>query len=301
MRRLILAIAITVWSLAGQDRYFDLLHISDTHVASFEGVHPELIHARTVFRDPGTKLEKFVEEAARIPRSRVVHTGDIVDAICFDAAEGERPVYGQIELVQQLLAPLPAPPLLVLGNHDVECYRRDPVKKNTAVGDQSVAAEARQLWAKAFPGLAKGSYYAQALEAAGRRYWLIAIDNGEALATGQRFFEEQMGWLERELARHAGEPAIVALHIPIAADAKSQAIRERLGRSARVQLILTGHRHTDLVDEVEAGGRKITQVRTAGMHVSATFWRQVRLWEDRIEISATGEPGKIVATVRLEP
>ncbi|MBY0374305.1 MAG: hypothetical protein K2Q23_09945, partial [Bryobacteraceae bacterium] len=169
------------------------------------------------------------------------------------------------------------------------------------VGDQSVAAEARQLWAKAFPGLAKGSYYAQALEAGGKRYWLIAIDNGEALATGQRFFEEQMGWLERELARHAGEPAIVALHIPIGADAKSQAIRERLGRSARVQLILTGHRHTDLVDEVEAGGRKITQVRTAGMHVSATFWRQVRLWEDRIEVSATGEPGKIVATVRLEP
>ena len=291
---------IAVLALAGEDRYFDLLHISDTHVARFPGVHPELIHARTLFRGTGAQLERFVAEAAQIPNSRVVHTGDIVDAVCFDGDEGRPPVYGQIEFIQKLLAPLPQPPLLVLGNHDVECYRRDPKKRDTAVGDQSVAAESRRLWGKAFPALSKGTYYSERITIAGRTYWLIALDNGESLAgAGQRFFDQQMRWFERELKRRADDPAIVALHIPIANDSKSESIKQRLARSDRVRLILTGHRHSDLIDTVEAGARRIRQVRTAGMQYTASNWRRIRLHADRLEISATGSPEKLLDTIPL--
>lgn len=292
-------LAIAVLSLSGQDRYFDLLHISDTHVASLAGVHPELAAARRLLQDPGEKLVKFVAEAARIPRSRVLHTGDIVDAICFDGEADGPPVYGQIELAKKLLAPLPAPPLLVMGNHDVECYRRSKTKKNTAVGDQSVAAEARKLWGRHFPGLRRGTYFTERIRVGARTYRLIAIDNGEALATGQAFFDEQMRWFERELARQPRDPVIVALHIPVAGDPKSQAIRARLSKAAQVELVLSGHRHTDAMENLELGSRRILQVRTAGMHISSTFWRRVRLYEDRIEIYATGEPERLLETVKL--
>lgn len=274
-----------LWFLLAQQ---DLLHISDTHVASFAGVHADLAQARNTNAKSHERLDEFVAAVNRLPRkATVVHTGDAVDAVCFDGANGA-PVYGQIELLRRGLRPLKHKLHLALGNHDVECYRRNAATPGKAVGDQSVAAEVRKRWRKR-------SYYATSIG----RYRLILLDNGQAFESGGRpYFTRQMEWLTRELAKRPKTPTVIALHIPLTADERSTMVLDVLREAGQVKLVLCGHRHSDSLDWLTLGERKLLQVRTAALFQSASHWRRIRLWPDRLEVSATGEPERILATVR---
>ena len=291
-----LALALLLSQAPG---YTDLIHISDSHVAQLDGVHPAIAKARDLHRASLGKLNAFVEAANRMPALTLVHTGDIVDATCFDAASGKA-VEGQISAVRAAFGRLRHPYHLALGNHDVECYRFDPAKPATPAGDQSVASRVRRQWRGAFPVLHKRTYYSAALAPG---YRLIVLDNGHSLEArgGRVFFEKQMKWLGRELRRKPNERVIIALHIPVADDERSQLLRSRLQKAPRVVMILCGHRHTNAVDWLTLdGGRKVLQVRTGALFVSAGMWRRIRLYANRAEVFAPGNSEQKMETVRFE-
>jgi len=294
MPRLLLLLVLAACRLAAAT--LDLLHISDTHVAEHTGAHPEIAKARALHRDSLGKLQRFVETVNAGPPARVVVTGDIVDAVCLDGAAGA-PVYGQIDGVARAFASLRRPYHLVLGNHDVECYRRNAAKPESPAGDQSVAADTRRRWARAVRSL-KQAYYSPSL---GRGYRLLVLDNGQALDTpgAREYMAKQMQWFRRELQRRRRDRVIVALHIPLAADERSQIVRAELDRSTAVQLILCGHRHTDGLEWLPSAGRRVLQVRTAALYLNPANARRIRLHPGRIEVSATTRPDEILETVRF--
>ncbi len=295
MRVLLIAFSC-VASLLGQATALDLIHISDTHVADFRGVHPDLAAARRSNAESYGKFESFAAEFARGPRATLVHTGDIVDAVCFDGAEG-KDVYGQISLVKRALAPVRHPYYLALGNHDVECYRRDPAKAGALRGDQSVAAATRALWAKEFRFFRKRSYYSVPLRVGRTRYRLYMLDNGQSFEQGGRpFFVEQMAWLGQQLRKRPQERAIFALHIPLGEDERSRLLKEVLAQGPDKSILLCGHRHSDQVDRLSFGAREGLSVRTAAMFKGPAMWRRIRLFEDRVEIYETGPAAKVLAT-----
>ena len=275
---------LLLWLLLCQQ---DLIHISDTHVTSLAGVHPDLAKARAAMAGSLATLNQFVDAVNQLPKATVVHTGDAVDAICLEAAAGPS-VYGQIDLWRRAMGRLKHKYYLALGNHDVECYRRDPLK-GTAAGDQSVADDARRRWRQK-------SYASRAVGA----YRLILLDNGQAFETGGKpYFERQVRWLRAELRKRKNTPTLIALHIPLASDERSAMVLAAVKDAPQVKLVLCGHRHTDAVDWIALGERKLLQVRTAALFKGPGTWRRIRLWPDRVEVSATGEPERILETLKL--
>jgi hypothetical protein len=55
------------------------------------------------------------------------------------------------------------------------------------------------------------------------------------------------------------------------------------------------------MDYVDLGSRKLVEVRTAALFMSAGNWRRLRLREDRIEIFATGRKDQLEKTVDASP
>jgi 3',5'-cyclic AMP phosphodiesterase CpdA len=289
MRFIVAAFLLLAGSLPAQPAYTDLIHISDSHVAILDGVQADVAKARGLHRQSLSKLEAFVEQANAMPAMTLVHTGDVVDATCFDGANGQL-VEGQIEAVRRAFGRLRHPYHLALGNHDVECYRYNAAKPDKPVGDQSVAARSRRQWRRAFPFMRRRTYYSAAVAPG---YRLVVLDNGHSLEAkgGRDFYEKQMRWLERELRRYRQGQAILALHIPVAADAKSERLKQVLRGAPGVGLILCGHRHTDAVEWLELGERRVLQVRTGALYESPQAWRRIRLYGDRVEVSGVGSVG----------
>jgi 3',5'-cyclic AMP phosphodiesterase CpdA len=274
----------------------DLVHVSDTHVARFEGVHPALRLLRIMNAGSLGLMEKFVAEVNAMPAVSVVHTGDIVEAVCLDAKEGPA-VRGQVDAAMEVLGRLRHPLYLALGNHDVECYRHDPARPTMAIGDHSVASEARSEWGEKYARMRERTYYGADL---GEGYRLVMLDNGqEWSAAGKEFFAKQMEWLDRELRAQAKARVVIGMHIPMAKNERSDELMRVLRRHANVRLILCGHQHSDDLSWVEMGTRKVLQVRTAALNRGPGTWRKVRLLKDRVEVYATGEAERLVETLEL--
>ncbi len=274
----------------------DFVHFTDTHVIKMDGIHPEIAAARASNGPSRATLEKFVTAFKPGSAAFAIHTGDMIDAWCFDTTSGA-PVYGQIEDFTRPASKLPVKLYPVLGNHDVECYRRNPKDPKAPVGDQSVAAQTRQAWRKALPGFRKGTYYSFAKKVDGTRYRFVILDNGEA---AQSNLTAQMTWLSAELKKYPNDKVILALHIPIGTtDLFSKSLGAAVGGSTNVMMILCGHRHTDDISPIALGASKPTQVRTSAMFKGADQWRRIRLHKDKIEVSATGSPDKVAATIAV--
>lgn len=276
----------------------DLIHISDTHVSNLEGVHPALAKLRASNASSLGHFEKFIDRVNQEADVTIVHTGDIVDATCFDGVAGGKSVGGQIGLVARAVEKLKHPIHFALGNHDVECYRYDPAQPAKPVGDQTVAHEARREWGGRVKALRRRSYYSVPLA---HGYRLVLVDNGQSfdVADGRAFFEKQMRWLRRDLRKHRRERAILALHIPVGDDARSRLLKDEMAKAGNVALVLCGHRHTDDFNPVTlSDGKQVPQLRTAAMFKGPQTWRRIRITGEGLQISATGEPERIIATLR---
>jgi predicted MPP superfamily phosphohydrolase len=278
------------------EKFIDLIQISDTHIADFRGVHPDLVKARAANATSLAKFEDFADEFAKGPKATLVHTGDIVDAVCFDGADG-KPVYGQIDLVKRVLRRVRHKHYFALGNHDVECYRRDAARPASAIGDQSVATEARRLWGREFGFLRKSSYYSVPLKVGRQRYRLYMLDNGQALERGGReYLLRQMAWLRAEMRKRPTERVIAAVHVPITNDERSRFLRESLLEASGDVLLLCGHLHSDQLSRLEGNGKSILSVRTAAMMGGAGKFRRIRLKETGVVVYETGPSEKVAAT-----
>jgi hypothetical protein len=297
MRHAALLLCVLLGLPAVAQPALDFVQITDTHVADFEGVHTGVIVQRLQNQLAATSLRTFLKDLRAAPPAFLLHTGDAIDAVCLDGPKLE-PVCGQIDVFRSIMRESPAPVYLALGNHDIERYRWSGTPPK-ATGDQSIAAEARREWSRAVPALSERSYYSFRKKVAGTSYRFIVLDNGESGAAGAAFAKAQLEWLQREIDSHRKEWIVLALHVPLGAGAFSDGVKAAAARTDRVVLAIAGHRHSNALEEIDLGTRRLLQVRTASLALNPTNARRFRLLRDRIEISETGQPGTIVKTVSL--
>ncbi len=287
------ALAISLFGAAPVEFW----QITDTHLMKLEGVHPALKKVRSHYEGSTPALGRFFAGLRKSgPPAFVLHTGDIIDAFRFDGENGGA-LGGQIEHAKTVLARSPLPLYLTLGNHDVQHYRRAG-EKIVADRGADVAGAARREWRQAAACFRDGTYYAFSRRSGRTEYHFLVLDNGERVPPEESpFLAAQLAWLEKQLAARRNGPVIVAMHIPLAQDKVSEAIARALSRSERVELILAGHRHTNGIEEIPLGGRIVPQIRTSAFAIDERDFRRVLLWEDRIEVFATGKPGQLEKTI----
>ena len=271
--------------------------ITDTHLMKLDGVDPLIRKARQHYLGSTEALRRFL---AGLPKpgspAFVLHTGDIIDAFRMDG-EGGTTIERQIEHAKGVLAGSPVPVYLTLGNHDIQHYRATG-GKIAADRDPAIAAAARRGWRDAAACFHNGTYYSFRQKSGKTEYLFVVLDNGErAPPASSEHLRSQLQWLEKELAASRAAAIIVVMHIPLAKDPVSDAIADVLGKSSRIALILAGHRHTNGVEEIPIGGRIVPQIRTSAFAIDERDIRRVRLWEDRIEVFATGKPEQLERTI----
>ena len=228
---------------------FRILFLTDTHLGAAPdswGRHPprpDLLP--TLFRALAERLRKD-------PVDLVVHGGDLT-------SDGSRP---QQEQAAALLDLLPAPSVLVLGNHDLQ------------------AEGAYGRWTREWARLLPGTDYSLRCDEADL-YVLCNQWRGAETLPAYAWSEldrdipcltdQQLAWLERQLARRHDRPAIVAVHhqlhaLPLALTGVkvvnseappgyAAALSRVLDKHPRVRLVLTGHCHATCA--VRAGERLV--------------------------------------------
>jgi hypothetical protein len=295
--RICLAILLGWFSLAARaaEPALDFVHISDAHLADLADARPELAKMRAHPNAGGAALRAVLARVAT-PTSPafVLLTGDIVDAWCFDGPSGS-PVYGQIRLFKSIQEASKVPLFLSLGNHDIECYRYNPEKK-ALIGDQSVAPEARRDWSRTFQCIRRGTYYEFHKKVGRVTYRFLVLDNGDA-GKNARYTEAQLKWFRKQLAAGGRDPIILVMHVPFLDRDFFTQLKAAIAGNPRVVLALTGHRHTDEIEDIDVGDRKLVQVITPGLRAGDDKWRMIRLFEDRIQVHAAGDAGKVVRTI----
>ncbi len=278
---------------AWNEPVLEFIHVTDTHVVDLDGADARLAAARKHFAPSARNLPAFLEEAGnRYNPAFFLITGDLIDGFRFTAADGT-PVYGQVEAFMRATERSPAPLYLALGNHDIAHYGVNP-ETGKPQADLSAAGEARAAWIAAAGCFHKGTWYSFERRVGGTAYRFLVLDNGYGAAIAP----EQLHWLRREAARQDGRTLILAMHIPLSDNAVSRAIKEAVA-GARIALVLAGHRHSDGVEEIAAGAAPAAQVRTAAFGYGVNNWRVIRLAEDRIEVSATGDPRRVERTIAV--
>ena len=170
--------------------------------------------------------------------------------------------------------------------------------ENALATGVSSAARAFAAWRAAAPCFRDGTYYAFQQKAGATTYRFLVLDNSSV--KDRVYAEAQYRWLETQIRQAGDDPIVVALHIPLDNSAASAPIRNLLARAANPALVLCGHRHSDAIEELSLGDHSVTQVRTAIFGTDSTHVRAIRLFEDHVEIGATGRRGSTLHTVALK-
>jgi 3',5'-cyclic AMP phosphodiesterase CpdA len=155
-----------------------LAQISDLHIK-----RPGALAYRRV--DTAACLERCVARLAALePRpDAVVVTGDLVDL-------GSLVEY---EALKQLLAPLPMPVYLLVGNHDDRAALREVFDDHAYLHTD-------------------GEFVHYAVDVGPLR--LIALDSQLPQQSGGLLCETRLTWLDAQLAAADGKPVVLALHHP---------------------------------------------------------------------------------------
>ncbi len=293
--RFALGCVLCLFPLSAQEK-FDFLQISDTHVANYNGISASLALQRVQNIFANSTFSAFLSGILEQPPAFVLHTGDAIDAVCFEGSSGTD-VCGQISLFATAAAQSPAPIYLALGNHDTERYILSGAPPK-ATGDHSISAAARRQWRAALPTLRDGTYYSFTRSAGRTQFRFLVLDNGEPGTSSSEYGRRQLAWLDQQITS-AKEWVILAFHIPLASDNFSKAVKAAAARNPRVILALAGHRHSNACEEIDLGSRKLLQVRTASLALNPSSYRRFRLHADRIEIFDPGETNTITRTLEL--
>ncbi|MCL5743088.1 MAG: metallophosphoesterase [Acidobacteria bacterium] len=272
----------------------EFVQLTDTHVNRLAGAEARVAKARSHFAPSLTTLPAFFAGPGRELRpSFYLITGDLIDAFRYEGEQGA-PLYGQVEAFAQAAAGAGAPLYLALGNHDLQHYSADPATGRLRA-DQSVAGEARAAWIRSAPCFAGGTYYAFDRSVGRRTYRFVVLDNGY---NSGAIAAEELQWLRREAGQQGGRTLLLAMHIPLADDPNSAAIKDALA-AAKIALVLAGHKHTNGVEEIPLGAATAVQVRTAAFGYGEKNWRRVRLRQDAIDVFSTGSADAVERTISI--
>jgi predicted MPP superfamily phosphohydrolase len=297
-RAVLLGLAFTALAWTADPAAVEFVHLSDTHVANLKIAHPGLGKLLAVKKDAVAHLETALQVVRReVAPSFVLITGDLTDGFGYETPGG-RMEYGQIDVFKSIFDRSPVPIYPVLGNHDITQYRY-AAGDSKPVTDQSPAADARREWRRLIPNFRDGTYYAFPKQAGRTEYLFIVLDDGEARGRNDEYAATQLAWLRQQIAAHPLDSIILAMHIPLEMAPFWRELKPILANAPNVVLSIAGHRHSDGVEEVDLGARKLLQVRTAALFASDGNWRKLRLCEDRIEIFATGKKDQIEKTLEI--
>jgi hypothetical protein len=289
--------ALFVCAAWSADPAVDFFQLSDTHLANLDGIHPRLAASLQEKRDSAKHLTGALQHLPTSPAPAfVLITGDLTDAWCYEGPSGQE-VSGPRDALRAIFDHSPVPIVPTLGNHDITRYKA-PLGNAKPKGDQAVAADARRAWTR-FPQFHDGTYYAYRQAVENTTYIFLILDDGDGFGNNRDFQAGEVAWLKSQLAEHAREPVILAIHIPIEGADFWPAVKPMLARYPNVVLSIAGHKHTDGIDQVDLGTRSLPQIRTAALFISEGNARHFRLREDRIEVFATGKPEELVKTIRL--
>lgn len=221
-----------------------LIHITDTHIRPAGGTIYGL--------DPAARLSAVVADVRRRHRDAelVVITGDLADA-------GEPEAYA---LLRQILAPLPMPVRLLLGNHD-----------------------RRAAFRAAFPEVPVDEHgYVQSVidgpEDVGR---LIFLDTLEDRTIGGVLCDRRLGWLAARLSDAGAKPVTLFLHHPplpigvphfgpICLHDPERFLALLRSHPGGVRHLFVGHLHLPFSGTIR-GGLPITAARSSNHLMSVDF------------------------------
>jgi hypothetical protein len=276
--------ALLLLALASLATALDFVHLTDTHVTDQRGALPAIATARWHLRDSHFNLEHVLDRfnGPSAPAFLLI-TGDLIDAY---SIEGAGP---QIDFFRKAVERARTPLFLVLGNHDLTRFGK--------AGSPLVADEARAAWRQAFPVFKDGTYYAFRKQEGRTNYLFLALDNGQSADVNPAYAARQIAWLKEQIAARPRDTVILAMHIPLGRDAFSVLLKEAVAGTPSVVLALAGHRHTNAIEDIDLGARRLTQVRTGGLFLDEANWRLIRLMEDRIEVFAPGQSTEVARRI----
>jgi len=183
--------------------------------------------------DTAPFLRAAVQAIGALPQlpHAVVLTGDLTD---FGRA-------AEYEHLAEMLAPLSMPLYLLPGNHDEREQLRRSFTDHAYLGDDEFVQ------------------YSVSLGGHGLR--LMALDTVEPGAPHGRLCTKRLQWLTDELARHRGEPVVIAMHHPpfeslighmdrIGLLEGADALAEILAQHPTVERVICGHLHRTIYSRV---------------------------------------------------
>lgn len=235
-------------------------------------------------------------------------TGDLIDY--FEAETPDGGMYDfQVEQFTRIVREMPFPVYLTLGNHDITSYTWDNDARKTS---QFISGKARAAWIKNAACFANGTYYSQLMEVGATRYRLIFLDNSfnsfavDDNVTVPYIDKIQLAWLRHQIGLSEDDVEIVLMHLPMPAG-KDQPepdneIYKVLSESTSVKLILSGHRHQNVIDRFGMHGTQgIYQVQTGAFAQDTSNWRRITLCEDKIKVSFKGkDESELTIPVKLD-
>lgn len=285
------------------------VHLSDTHLMDLHAADPKVANLRRPALPATGAFAPLLLRLSRMSRPEfIIHSGDIADGFSFENPAG-KPVYGQIEFAQEAFARSPIPIYSVLGNHDLSHYTWNAARTDVAP-DQSVAGAARAHWISQMPSFRNGTYYSWERAVGRAKYLFLMLDNGYHAGTpldeskeSRRFrlSDEQQQWLRSQVQSHPDYQLMLVMHVPLGNDEMSASVKAALAGHREAIFAFAGHTHTvDAVEEIDLGaGRTLHQIRTKGFVLSENHWRQVKMYEDRVEIFQMGSVDQIRKTFAL--
>lgn len=187
-----------------------LAQISDLHIK-----RPGALAYRRV--DTAAYLERCVARLVALdPRpDAVVVTGDLVDL-------GSLAEY---EALKKLLAPLPMPVYLLVGNHDDRAALREVFDDHAYLH-------------------ADGEFVHYAVDIGPLR--LIALDSQMPQQSGGQLCEARLAWLDSQLAATQNQPVVLALHHPPFVSGIGHMDRQRLDPQAAERLAAIVRRYPNV-------------------------------------------------------
>lgn len=286
--------------------FLDFVHVTDTHVINPGGVDPRLVKMRSIFAHTRKALPADLAAFRRNWKAEFAFvTGDLIDVYSF-LGEKEEVVTGQVETFAGIMAESPLPLYTGLGNHDVQHYGL--LDNGLLAPDQSNLEQAKAAWIRKVPCFEQGTYYAFHRDVGKTRWRFIMLNNGfyghlpgpVRRAPEYGLGRGQADWLSGQCRRYPDDPLVLGAHIPPKDGALAE-IEKALGARRKLTVLFTGHIHTsDFIQPLPFSAARTVHVATPAYATGPAHFRRVRLYEDRIELAATGESDKAGTILRVE-
>lgn len=232
--------------------------------------------------DTAPYLRAAVQAVNDLPQRphAVVLTGDLTDF-------GRAAEYGHLS---GLLEPLAMPLYLLPGNHDDRVQLRRSFAHHGYLGDDEFVQ------------------YSVSLGEEGLR--LLTLDTVDAGAPHGRLCNRRLQWLADTLARHAGEPVVIAMHHPpfetlighmdrIGLLEGAEALAEILSANPAVERVICGHLHRTIYSRL--GGAVVSTAPSPAHQVCLDLAPNARsawiLEPPGFHLHAWSGPGRMVTHV----